>query len=170
MKYDKVIFLDNDNTCRSPMAEAIFKSMFQGCKMEYDIISRGLVVLFEEPFNQKAEMILYNHGMQTEKRASEAFEMSEVTDTTLILTMTFQEKLQLIEEYKLEENVYTLKEYINNDDELLDPYGEEIDIYEACYQDMYQAIERVKVRFMEENDTENYFSENIKDNETEDIK
>jgi len=170
MKYDRVIFLDDDNTCRSLMAEAIFKSMFEEGETDCEIMSRGLVVLFEEPFNQKAEMILYNHGMQTSGSASVAFDVTEVTEKTLMLTMTFQEKLQLIEEFGLAENVYTLKEYIGNDDELLDPYGEEIDVYEACYQDMYRAIEDVKKRFEKENKEEAKVSGTINENETEDLK
>ena len=44
--------------------------------------------------------------------------------------------------------------------EFLDPYGEEIDIYEACFQDMYEVMKLVKERFIRENNNEN-------DNETE---
>jgi len=170
MKYDKIIFLDDDNTCRSLMAEAIFKSMFEEENLNCEILSRGLVVLFEEPFNQKVEIILYNHGMKTSQDASVAFDIAEVNGATLILTMTFREKLRLIEEYGLENNVYTLKEYIGNDDELLDPYGEEIDVYEACYQDMHEAIKLVKERIIKENNEGTQIPEIINVNETEDLK
>lgn len=151
MKYDKVIFVGEDNTCRSPMAETIFRYAFGEEEIGCEVVSRGLVVLFEEPYNQKAEMILYNHGMETVSKSAVQLEAGELDGRVLVLTMTFPEKLKIIEDYGFEGSVYTLKEYIGNDDELLDPYGEEIDIYEACFQDMYAAIEEVKKVFVKEN-------------------
>ena len=55
-KYDRLIFVSNSDTCRGPMAEAILKSKFLLSELEVE--SRGLVVLFPEPVNQKAEAIL----------------------------------------------------------------------------------------------------------------
>lgn len=152
MKYDKVIFVGEDNTCRSPMAETIFRYAFGDENIGCEVVSRGLVVLFEEPYNQKAEMILYNHGMETASKSAVQLDAGELEGRVLVLTMTFPEKLKIIEDYGFEGNVYTLKEYIGNDDELLDPYGEEIDIYEACFQDMYAAIGVVKNVFIKENE------------------
>ena len=66
----KILFVCLGNICRSPMAETIFRYLcgdeVKGC----EIVSRGLVVLFEEPYNQKAEMILYNHGMETANKTA----------------------------------------------------------------------------------------------------
>ena len=59
-KYDRLIFVSNSDTCRGPMAEAILKSKFLLSELEVE--SRGLVVLFPEPVNQKAEAILASHG------------------------------------------------------------------------------------------------------------
>lgn len=177
MKYDRVIFVGNDNTCRSPMAETIFKHMCKDENIEYGISSRGLVVLFEEPYNQKAEMILYNHGMETTENIAIQLEPEELKGKVLVLTMAFTEKLKIIEDYGFDGTVFTLKEYVGNDDELLDPYGEEIDIYEACFQDMYSVMQEVKAKLDKENaeetddsDKENSNKENsnndnsIKDN------
>lgn len=146
MKFDRVIFVGEDNTCRSPMAETIFRSMFDKDKTECEIMSRGLVVLFDEPYNQKTEMILYNHGLETKEKVAIQLEPEELKGNVLVLTMTFTDKLKIIEDFDFHGEVYTLKEYIGNDDELLDPYGEEIDIYEACYQDMFAVIQEVKTK------------------------
>lgn len=146
MGYDKVLFVGNDNSCRSPMAETIFRYLYTDNKPEFEILSRGLVVLFEEPYNQKAEMILYNHGMETKEKMALQLTSEDLQGNVLVLTMNFGDKLKIIEDYGIENNVYTLKEYVGNDDELLDPYGEEMDIYEACYQDMYAVLEEVKTK------------------------
>ena len=150
MKYDKVIFVGNENTCRSPMAEALFLFSFEEEECPCEIVSRGLVVLFEEPYNQKAEMILYNHGLETREKMAIQLTEEDLQGNPLILTMGFTDKLKIIEDYNYEGSVYTLKEYVGNDDELLDPYGEEMDIYEACYQDIYQVIGLVKEKFITE--------------------
>lgn len=175
MKYDKVIFVGADNTCRSPMAETIFRYSFGEEMPECDIVSRGLIVLFEEPYNEKTLMILYNHGMETTATTAVKLSEEDLSGKVLVLTMTFADKLSIIEDYGFQGPVYTLKEYIGNDDELLDPYGEEIDIYEACFQDMFSVMEEVKKRFVLENEQydnspENIISdENNEKNELEDL-
>lgn len=144
MIYSRVLFVGNDNSCRSPMAETIFRHLYEGSERSFEITSRGLVVLFEEPYNQKAEMILYNHGLETKEKMALQLVPEDLEGDVLVLTMAFADKLKIIEDYGFEDNVYTLKEFIGNDDELLDPYGEELDIYEACYQDMYAVLVEVK--------------------------
>ena len=49
---NKIIFVCMGNTCRSPMAATIMQNRLS----KYDVIveSRGMVVLFEEPYNPKA--------------------------------------------------------------------------------------------------------------------
>ena len=44
-----------------PIAETIFKNSNHGLEME--VCSRGLVVLFPEPVNPKAETLLATHGL-----------------------------------------------------------------------------------------------------------
>ena len=57
--FDKVIFVCNGNTCRSPMAATVMANLKQ------DIISesRGMVVLFPEPYNPKAVAVAAKHNM-----------------------------------------------------------------------------------------------------------
>ena len=53
-QYDRIIFVDSDDTTRAPMAKVIMKSKFLLASME--ICSRGLVVLFPEPMNQRLRL------------------------------------------------------------------------------------------------------------------
>ena len=55
-RYDKLVFVCTGNTCRSPMAEVIYKNLDK--ESDVKVISRGLVVLFNEPINPKAEVVL----------------------------------------------------------------------------------------------------------------
>ena len=55
-KFSRLIFVDGDDTARAPMARVIMEKKYLLEPME--ICSRGLVVLFPEPVNQKAEAVL----------------------------------------------------------------------------------------------------------------
>ena len=55
-RYNKIIFVCDSGTARAPMAEAIMKEYI--IKYPVEIESRGLVVLFPEPLNQKTEAVL----------------------------------------------------------------------------------------------------------------
>ena len=72
-RYDKLIFVSNSDTCRSPMAKAIMQSKFLLEHLEIE--SRGLVCLFPEPVNQKAEAVLASNGLTM--REHEARQLEE---------------------------------------------------------------------------------------------
>ena len=52
-RYDKLIFATNSDTSVGPMAQAIMQSKYLLDVL--DIESKGMVVLFPEPINPKAE-------------------------------------------------------------------------------------------------------------------
>ena len=53
MEYNKLIFVAQTGTCREAMAAGIMGDFTLRHPLE--ILSRGLVVQFQEPMNQKAE-------------------------------------------------------------------------------------------------------------------
>ncbi len=74
--------------------------------------SRGLVVLFEEPISPKVNLLLSKHEMTPGNHSqSMQLQKEELTDKTLILTMTFPEKVQFLETYGDGYAVYTLGEF-----------------------------------------------------------
>lgn len=55
--------------------------------------SRGLVVLFEEPISPKVNLLLSKHEMTPGNHSqSMQLQKEELTDKTLILTMTFRRR------------------------------------------------------------------------------
>ena len=48
----------------------------------------GLVVLFPEPVNPKAEAVLAGHGLDMSSHAAEQFAQSDLQNRNLILVMT----------------------------------------------------------------------------------
>lgn len=141
MDYDKVIFVSKENISLSPMAEWIFKSILMDKSKE--IVSRGLVVLFPEPLNMKVSDVLINHGIPHEEQVSVAFTADEVTERTLILTMNFVEKVKVLEDFGIEDNVYTMNEFAGEEGEVLGNPGSE-DTYEASYVEIKDLLYKIK--------------------------
>lgn len=144
MNYKKVIFVSKENITLSPLAEWIFKSILMD--KEKEIISRGLVVLFPEPRNMKVTDILIAHSIPCEEQISVEFTPEEVTEDTLVITMNFAEKVKVLEEFGIEENVYTIKEFAEEEGELMEPYGGDESVYEASYVEVKDLLYKIKKR------------------------
>ena len=50
-KYRRILFVSNSDNCRGPMAAEILRN--QPLLQEYEVDSRGMIVLFPEPANQR---------------------------------------------------------------------------------------------------------------------
>ena len=142
MNYEKVIFVSKENITLSPMAEWIFKSILMD--KEKVILSRGLVVLFPEPRNMKVTDILMNHAIPCEEQFSTAFSADEVTEGTLILTMNFVEKVKVLEDFGIEDHVFTIHEFAEEEGEILEPHGGDEDTYEASYVEIKDLLYKIK--------------------------
>lgn len=129
-KYRRIIFLSNTDTSRGPMAAELLRN--QDLEQEYTIDSRGLVVLFPEPVNQKAEAILKSSQMSLEGHFSIAFTEEDLGDDTLVLTMEESQKWKIVSEYDKIKNVYTLNEYAEDNTEIPNPYGQPLTAYGEC--------------------------------------
>ena len=138
--FDKIIFVCTGNNSRSPMAETIYKSLAEDEGLPS--ISRGLVVLFSEPVNEKAEAVLENHGLTCVVEASKELSKEDITDKSLILTMTDKQKKQAQEKLELTENVFTIKEFNGEEGEVKDPYGGTLVDYEYCFTELLRLIKK----------------------------
>lgn len=131
-KYDRLIFASNSDTCRGPMAEAILKSKFLLSELEVE--SRGLVVLFPEPVNQKAEAILASHGLTMKDHTAKMLEQEDFDERTLILVMEDALKQRIFQEHENVQNTWQLSEYIKEETDVTEPVGGSLADYGACYE------------------------------------
>lgn len=143
-RYNKIMFVCTDNTAQSLMAEMICKNMIT--EEEVQILSRGLVVLFPEPANPKAEVVLINHGISMEERMSVQLKQSDLDEETLVLTMTEGQKEQITRDYDVVTNIYTLKSFIDEEGDVLDPYGGTLVEYEECYVELSRLIKKIVIK------------------------
>ena len=147
-KYDKLIFVSGSDTSTSPMAEAILQSRY----LLEDIIieSKGLVVLFPEPINPKAEAVLVSNGLSMKEHTSEPLGKEDFNERTLILTMDSTQKEKILTDYENVKNVYTLAGYIKINDEVSHPDGGALSDYGQCFEHLRDLITRLVVVLNEE--------------------
>lgn len=146
--YDKIFFVCTSNTLLSPIAEGIYRS--EAAVYMPEPYSRGLVVLFEEPISPNVNLLLSKHEMTPGNHSqSMQLQKEELTDKTLILTMTFPEKVQFLETYGDGYAVYTLGEFAGVETDVSDPYGAEEEAYEKCFEEIEERI-RLTIHRLEE--------------------
>lgn len=147
-KYDRLIFVSNSDTCRGPMAEAILKSKFLLSELEVE--SRGLVVLFPEPVNQKAEAILASHGLTMKDHTAKMLEQEDFDERTLILVMEDALKQRIFQEHENVQNTWQLSEYIKEETDVTEPVGGSLADYGACDELLDSMISSLVVVLNEE--------------------
>lgn len=142
-QYSKIIFVCDSGTARAPMAEAIMKEYTM--KYPVEIESRGLIVLFPEPLNQKAEAVLISNGINLTEKMSQQLERSDLTPENLILTMAAEQKQKILEEYEeaAQVDVEVLTELVGDELEIINPYGGTLQSYGLCYETLNKTIKKL---------------------------
>lgn len=120
-KYKKLIFVCEENTCRSIMAEAIFNQLKR--EREISVISRGLVVLFPEPINPKAVAVLKSSQIEVERENSIELTWEDIEEDTLILAMTEAEVHMVTKKFGKIADVSTLRAFTGQSGDIVEPHG-----------------------------------------------
>lgn len=145
-RFKKIIFVCRDNSCRSPMAELIMKSRTR--HKDIEIISRGVTVLFSEPYNPKAAAVLRGRGMILDNRTTVQIseeDLSESSGEVLVLALGILEKERLMETFD-PSNLYTVSEFAGEVGEISDPYGKEIEAYVTFEAELEALIDKVDAK------------------------
>ena len=149
-RYDKLIFASNSDTAVAPMAEAIMQSKF--LLEELEVTSKGMVVLFPEPINPKAEAVLVSNGLTLKDHMSEPLTIEDFNDRTLVLTFSRETREKILKEFELPDGlpVYMLNEYVKDDREVTNPYGGTLADYGQCFSELEALIKKLVIQLNEE--------------------
>ena len=144
-QYQKIIFADSAGTCRAPMAAEILKECT--LKRPLDIQSRGIVVLFPEPLNQKVEAVLISNGITIENYMSCQLEEEDFAADTLIVVMEGKDKRKIETMFgaAIPENIHVLTELVGEELEIMDPYGGTLQAYGLCFETLSKSVKKLAV-------------------------
>lgn len=142
-EYHRILFVTESGTCRAPMAAGILAEY--SLKKPVEILTRGLVVLFPEPLNQKAEAVMISNGINMSGYRSAQLEEADFTEDTLVLVMEHTQREKVLEKYRnaTPQNVFVLTELVGDELEIIDPYGGTLQAYGLCYETMRKTIRKL---------------------------
>ncbi|MCQ4088113.1 low molecular weight protein arginine phosphatase [Saccharibacillus sp. JS10] len=143
-----ILFVCTGNTCRSPMAEGMLRQMAKDRGIPLEVRSAGVAASWGVPISRHAESVLRDHEIQ-ERFTSSPLDREGVEWADLILTLTTSHKSHVLRHFpEAVERVYTLKEYAENDPEILADL-QELDQLTASVELAYALGEHMDARVQE---------------------
>ena len=136
----KIVFICDGNTCRSPMAEGIFKKMVN----DIDVSSAGFSTYSGEEASQNTILVCRKHDIDLTDFKTTNVKDVDFSDVDLVLTATWANK-EKIKRFFPDINAHTIKEYggCYSDMDINDPSNGGLGDYVVCYFEIKQSLEKI---------------------------
>ncbi len=131
---NSVMFVCTANMCRSPMAEALFRSLVaeRGESDEWWIESAGVRASPGQPATGNTQVVAAERGMDLSGHRSQIATRATLEPFSLVLVMEEGHRRQLREVAPdLAGRVYLLGELVDQRSDIWDPVGSELENYRA---------------------------------------
>ncbi len=163
-KIKNILFVCTGNTCRSPMAEGIFKKMLKEKTTEYSqykIYSAGIFADRGISPTREALQVMSELNIDISQHKSQPISESLLRKADLIFTMTKEQQKYLHQKFPWTKGkTYLVKEYYfkNQQDEnikdnlnIIDPLGHPVEYYRLVAKKLIINLNRIAEKIIQKN-------------------
>ena len=130
-----ILFVCTGNTCRSPMAEHIFRQKTKYFKDFFNVYSFGMAAVDGTPASQNAINAMQNMGIDISSHKAQRISARIVKDSDFIFCLSQ-------EQYNIMIGVEPEKTFLLGNG-ISDPYGMDQSVYDKCAQEISAAIDEI---------------------------
>jgi protein-tyrosine-phosphatase len=130
-----VLFVCTANQCRSPMAEALLKSLVaqRGEANHWQIQSAGTWSEPGRPATVLSQAVMRRRNIDLSDHRSRSVDADLLAAASVVLVMTRHQQEALRAEFPgMQHKIYTLSQLVDGSYDIEDPYGGSPDAYELC--------------------------------------
>ena len=140
-----VLFICTGNTCRSPMAEGILKTIAKEKGLNIVSKSAGIFANEGSPASENAVLTMKDIGIDIKTHRSTFVSKELMDESDIILTMTRSHKDILVDNYPEKKyKIFLLNEYaFARKKDIQDPFGGDIYMYEMARDEIIEAIKKI---------------------------
>ena len=148
MMAERIVFVCTGNTCRSPMAEGVFRKLLAerlGCTPDsliehgFDVGSAGVAAMNGAPASQESVEVCAQHGVDLRSHASQSLQLPLIESSDRLYTMTAGHRDAILYQYPAyAERVHLLS---RSGRDVTDPIGSGWSAYVRCFDEISENLQ-----------------------------